>query len=183
MRKGLDVSHHQGRIDWPTVARGGYEWASVKATEAYGFVDKQYKRNVRLARKQGIEVVPYHFAHPRNDPVREAAHFMDVVAGELKVCLDWEWRLSGHSVAEQADWIREFAKNVPGPMLLYGSYYPLLHLVGYGMHEFPLWLARPRKNVDVWPKVGTVVPAVWQHSWKGKVPGIAGDVDLDLVRR
>ena len=42
---GVDVSHFQGVIDWPAVAKSGVQFAMIKATEGTGFVDPRYVAN------------------------------------------------------------------------------------------------------------------------------------------
>ncbi len=63
-RSGIDVSHWQGRIDWTQVARSGVDFAIIKATEGAGTADEWYHRNRNRARRAGLYVTAYHFAHP-----------------------------------------------------------------------------------------------------------------------
>ena len=63
-RTGIDVSHWQGFIDWDRVAASGVDFAIVKATEGADVVDAWYLRNRNRARRAGILVTAYHFAHP-----------------------------------------------------------------------------------------------------------------------
>lgn len=87
----IDVSHHNGAIDWPAVAAGGIALAFIKATQGMGFVDPAFDRNRGAAVKAGVLVVPYHFIDT-SDPNRQAGHFLIVTGlgdGELGM-LDWE---------------------------------------------------------------------------------------------
>jgi lysozyme len=87
----IDVSHHNGAIDWPAVASGGIALAFIKATQGVGFVDPAFERNRRAAVNTGVLVVPYHFLDT-SDPDRQADHFLaatDLVAGQPAM-LDWE---------------------------------------------------------------------------------------------
>ena len=58
---GIDVSNHQGQIDWSRVAADDVGYAYVKATEGKTFVDAYYARNVAAAEKAGVHVGAYHF--------------------------------------------------------------------------------------------------------------------------
>ena len=58
---GIDVSHHQGRIDWPLVAGSGVSFAYLKATEGGDFVDPSFASNWAAARATGLAVGAYHF--------------------------------------------------------------------------------------------------------------------------
>jgi lysozyme len=87
----IDVSHHNGAIDWPAVAEAGIVLAFVKATQGTRFIDPKFRRNRGDAVKAGILVVPYHFLDTA-DPDRQAEHFLDVAeleAGQPGM-LDWE---------------------------------------------------------------------------------------------
>ena len=57
----IDVSHHNGAIDWPAVAGAGIALAFLKATQGTRFVDPTFERNRTGAAKAGVLVVPYHF--------------------------------------------------------------------------------------------------------------------------
>lgn len=176
--QGIDVSHHQGTINWAKVAGSGIKWASIKATEALHFVDPMYHRNVREAVDSGITVVPYHFAHHVNDPIEEARHFAHVIEEHETVVLDWEWRLGDIEHYEQAKWIKSFAQYYGGNVILYCSRYPASYLDPHLDMDF--WIAAP-KNTG-WPKLTNNGVIGWQYNWHGNIPGIVGPVDLDVVR-
>jgi lysozyme len=87
----IDVSHHNGAIDWPAVAAAGIALAFVKATQGERFVDPAFAKNRRAAVAAGILVVPYHYLDGA-DPERQAAHFVAAAglsAGDAAM-LDWE---------------------------------------------------------------------------------------------
>ena len=93
---GIDVSHHQGAIDWAQVAGAGVRFAFAKATEGRNYVDPQYATNKAGAALSGVVFGAYHFAQPdgtANDAVLEADHFVDVAQlepGDLVPVLDIE---------------------------------------------------------------------------------------------
>lgn len=87
----IDVSHHNGAIDWPAVAAAGIALAFIKATQGKGFADPTFERNRSGAAKAGVLVVPYHFLDT-TDPDDQADHFLDVTAlpeGQVAM-IDWE---------------------------------------------------------------------------------------------
>src|SRR5579863_9805862 len=87
----IDVSHHNGAIDWPAVAGAGIALAFIKATQGAGFVDPAFARNRSAAQSAGILVVPYHFLDI-SDPDQQAEQFLaatDLMAGQPAM-LDWE---------------------------------------------------------------------------------------------
>lgn len=79
---GIDVSHHQGLIDWRQVADVGIRWVAIKATEGRDFTDPRWVQNATRALEVGCKVHPYHFATPSTaprDPELEAEHLFATV--------------------------------------------------------------------------------------------------------
>jgi len=87
----IDVSHHNGAIDWPAVAAAGIVLAFIKATQGTGFVDPNFERNRDAAVKAGVLAVPYHFIDT-SEPDDQADHFLDVtdLAAGQPAMIDWE---------------------------------------------------------------------------------------------
>jgi lysozyme len=87
----IDVSHHNGAIDWPAVAAAGIALAFIKATQGSFFIDPTFEKNRAAAVKAGILAVPYHFIDT-SDPDDQADHFLDVTdLGEGEpAMIDWE---------------------------------------------------------------------------------------------
>jgi len=87
----IDVSHHNGAIDWPAVAGAGIALAFIKATQGDGFVDPTFERNRNAAIAAGILAVPYHFLDT-SDPDRQAGNFLAAtrLAAGQPAMLDWE---------------------------------------------------------------------------------------------
>lgn len=98
---GIDVSNHQGDVDWRAMRRDGVRWAGVKATEGQDFTDKFFGAGrVKAMRDAGVVLMPYHYLRWRTDRngAREAEHFVRTVerAGwrtgqDLPLSLDMEW--------------------------------------------------------------------------------------------
>jgi lysozyme len=110
----IDVSHHNGAIDWPAVAGDGIALAFVKATQGAGFVDPMFARNRAAAARAGVLVVPYHFIDTA-DPDDQAAHFLDVTglaAGDVAM-IDWESAAPAGAVAMLGQAIAERAGRPP----------------------------------------------------------------------
>jgi lysozyme len=87
----IDVSHHNGAIDWPAVAAAGIALAFIKATQGERFVDPAFAGNRAAAVRAGILAVPYHFLDG-SEPALQAAHFLAVtgLAPGEPAMLDWE---------------------------------------------------------------------------------------------
>lgn len=77
---GIDVSHHQGDVNWAEMYRLGIRFAFAKATEAETVVDSKFQANWRGIRQAGIQRSAYHFARPDYDSADDVEVFLNVVA-------------------------------------------------------------------------------------------------------
>jgi lysozyme len=192
---GIDVSHHQGTIDWVQVAASGQQFAFAKATEGRTFVDPNYATNKVGAAVNGIAFGAYHFARPddgTNDAIIEADHFVDAAQlgpGNLIPVLDIE-RTGGLTQAEVTTWILTWLGRVTErlgvrPMVytspsgwenrtgdttaVADSGYTVLWVAHWGV-------AQPRLPANDWSGHGWTF---WQYYNCGSVAGIQGCVDVD----
>lgn len=90
---GIDVSHHQGDVDWPTVAAGGIDFAFIKATEGGDHRDREFATNWAGTAEAGIPRGAYHFFTFCADGGSQAENFLSVVPkpGELPSVADVEF--------------------------------------------------------------------------------------------
>jgi lysozyme len=184
--KGIDVSHHQGIIDWPKVRAGNIDFAFIKATEGIGYVDPQFKRNAAGANAAGILVGYYHYAHPEtNKALDEARAFVEATKGQsaqLPYVLDLEGEAAAIDRAILSLWAYTFMKEVQrltgADVMLYTGAYFARDQLNNILAEFPLWVAHygaasplPNGTWKDW--------TVFQYSSTGVVQGVIGNVDLN----
>jgi GH25 family lysozyme M1 (1,4-beta-N-acetylmuramidase) len=176
---GIDVSRHQGAIDWQAVARSGVRCAWVKATEGRDYVDPRFAANLSGARAAGLAVGAYHFARPSSAPEQQAEHFLRTVGevrpGDLPPALDLE--VGGF--ADPVGWAVAFLEAVErrvgrAVLYTYHSYWQVTLRRDQRLARWPLWIARYGAD----PGIGLV----WQYTSNGSVPGIAGRVDRNWFR-
>jgi lysozyme len=192
---GIDVSHHQGAIDWAQVAASGQRFAIAKATEGRTFVDPNYAANKAGALANGIAFTAYHFAQPddgANDAIIEADHFVDVAQlepGNLIPVLDIE-RTGGLSQAEVTTWILTWLGRVTERVGVRPMVYTspsgwenrtgdttAVADAGYTVLWVAHWgVAQPRLPANDWSGNGWTF---WQYDNCGSVAGIEGCVDVD----
>ena len=187
--EGIDVSHWQGTINWNEVAKAGYKFAFVKATDGTSYVDPNFVTNIQNGASAGLMMGAYHFAHPDSDSaIAEADHFVDVIKpymGQMQLppALDLE---TGSSMGWSAmsKWVNDFMNEVQSKL----GVTPIIYVnVNYASHldssvtKWPLWIADWTYNPNATPRTGVWSTwAYWQFSDKGTVPGISGSsVDLD----
>lgn len=193
----IDVSHHNGAIDWPQVAASGIALSFVKATQGERFVDPAFARNRAAAAAVGVLVVPYHFLDGAGDPLAQAAHFLAVtgLASGEPAMIDWE-SAAAPVPAAVAFGAALAASSGRDPLAYYGyaqlpaadptlSRWPLM-LPAYPQGEAPgdyrSLVARP-------PRLPPGRAASWtearpydfhQYTPAGRVAGIAAPVDRSI---
>ena len=192
----IDVSHHNGAIDWPAVADAGIALAFIKATQGAGFVDPAFERNRRAAISAGVLVVPYHFLDT-SAPDRQAAHFLAAtdLAAAQPAMLDWE---TAATVAAMVTIGRAVAgRTARDPVGYYG--FAQLQEASPDLSRWPLMLPEyPRgmssgsyaSLVQQPPRLPPGRPAAWnggsrpydfhQYAPTGRVAGIATPVDRSV---
>ena len=181
--KGVDVSHFQGEVDWPAVARDGVRFCFVKATEGADNVDPNFSRNWEGAKAAGLLRGAYHFFHPDEDAKQQAEHYLSVVSLDdqaLPPALDIEVT-NGVGVKGLQSGIRTWLQTVQASSgrkpVLYTDPSFWRESVRADLSNYPLWLACYANQPDVPPSWRTWT--FWQHSDQGRVRGIPGLVDLD----
>ncbi|HEV3473686.1 MAG TPA: GH25 family lysozyme [Actinomycetota bacterium] len=197
---GVDVSHHQGTIDWSRVAESGHVFAFHKATEGATFTDDMYATNRSQAAAAGIPFGAYHFARPQGDSlaaaqadaVSEASHFLEVAQpapGDLIPVLDMETTGGlgpARLIAWTQAWLDAIVSSIEVRPLIYAS--PnfwrtnLNDTTTFADQGFPLWIAHYTSGA-----APTVPAANWSgHSWSfwqwtscATIPGVSGCADED----
>jgi GH25 family lysozyme M1 (1,4-beta-N-acetylmuramidase) len=191
---GVDVSEHQGSITWHKVREDGHKaFAIVKATEGEDYLDPTFDR-ARIAAIKDAHLVPaaYHFLRPRADRhgSKEARFFIQAIThagygrGWMIPWVDAE--VTTLSPADTCRYTLSFLRLERKKLHVRGGVYttPSFAATNYascaGIDNYPLWVA----NIGV-SRPAAAPPwhrhVIWQYSWTGKVPGIAGDVDVDKL--
>lgn len=185
--KGIDVSVHNGDINWNKVKADGIEFAILRA--GFGRLEKQkdarFEDNYKGAKTAGIPIGAYWYSYAMTpeEAELEANVFLKVIKGkqfEMPVYFDLEEKKQFDLGKEKVSAImRAFLEKVEKAgyfVGLYGSASSLTtHTADDIKSHYTIWLAH---WVDKTNYGG--VYAVWQYSEKGKVDGISGNVDLDI---
>lgn len=187
---GIDVSHHQGHIDWPRVLESsnlnGYQikFVIMKATEGSTFTDPEYLYNIAEARKAGFVCGVYHFYDPGISPQRQAEHYINTVKllkGDIVPVVDVErsGRSTGDLQRELAVFLKILESHYGGKPVIYASAkFRKRHLNNPVFDEYPFWVAH---YYVVRPE--TTKPWVmWQFTDHASVEGINGYTDFNVFR-
>lgn len=175
--KGIDIYSGQGNVDFTAVKTAGVEVVYIKATEGVTYTDPTYRDFYNKAKAAGLKVGFYHFLRA-NNPVDEAKHFLDTIAGlvvDCKYAIDIEVPL-GQTAQQIINNVNQFAAHLKanGKEVVAYTYTSFLKEYLQGLN-LPLWIAEygvSKPNISV-PYVG------FQYSEAGLVSGISGKIDLN----
>lgn len=192
----LDVSSHQGRIDWAQVASAGVDGVMIRAGyRGYGSVgnimeDDYFRNNIQKASAAGLRVGVYFFSQAVNeDEAREEARFLlDCTADfdlSLPVAFDWERvdvesaRTNGIGKEQLTSiacaFLDEVERGGQKPMLYFNRETAYLMYTLGDLTDYAFWLA----EYDAYPSFYYDF-AMWQYACVLTVPGIGGAVDTNL---
>ena len=206
---GIDVSGHNGTINWTKVKASGVSFAFIRCGgRGYGeagncYEDTLFATNIKNAKAAGVKVGVYFFSQAKTayEALEEASLTLAKLNGmslDLPVVMDWEtetyyrtWKLGAEDLKNCITaYCSTIAQNGYTPMVYLdgsninrlGSYF------GEVFSKYKLWYAYPYAvySDGSWYKTGDTVPPrnysydYWQYSWHGKVPGISTEVDLDI---
>ena len=195
-RKGIDVSSHQGDIDWKKVASDGVEYAIVRAMyRGYGsgklVEDEKFKDNANGAVENGITLGAYVFTQAiTRKEVEEEVEMLKKLLEPYEiggpVVVDVEKTAEGDGRMDNIDpklrtelvgYFCELVKEAGyRPMIYFNIETALLMLDLKELEPYEKWFAT--YNHDFYYPYAY---SVWQYTDKGRVDGIDGDVDLDLI--
>jgi len=201
---GIDLSSHNGNVDFAKVAACGIKFAWIKITEGTTHINPGYEDKFKGCRDHGITVGAYHFGRPDtyvNDPSdarAEADSFLNALdkvgfrCGDLVPILDLE---AGVKVDDQYNvewaltWLEAIgcSKNIrPAVYTATWYYYAYMQHANRSsldnLADYPLWWAcyntgvEPKRAVKLWDEW-----AVWQWTGTGTIPGVPGKCDQNWI--
>lgn len=193
--KGIDVSKHQGEIDWAKVAADGVDFAFIRVgNRGYGtgaiVEDAQFEANIKGAISNGIQVGVYFFSQAINEEEarEEAAFVLEKIAPYRVQCpvvidvekvSDSEARMNQISTEQRTANTLVFLETVEAAgyevMLYHNMEMGTLMLDMEQFEDYSKWFAYYNKEI-YYPYLFDV----WQYSDKGQINGINGNVDLNI---
>lgn len=193
-RTGIDVSEHQGQIDWKAVKADGVDFAYIRlgyrgSDSGIVMIDATYKANIEDARNAGLDVGVYFYSEATT--VEEARAEADFVIRELgstplayPVAFDYEPtgndsdRIAGLSDDQMSAVAQAFCARIQErgrSAIVYGNASDLAHMQAQQLSQYGFWYASytTRPIVDL-------AFGIWQYSSSGTVDGISTAVDMDM---
>ena len=185
MFEGIDVSNHNGSVDWRRVRAAGISFAHAKTSEGTGYADPFFEPNRKGAAANRIHFGGYHFAQPDQHPgvsgaVAEATYFVGLLGkvkpGDLRPVLDLEVG-SGNLTAWAGAFLARVEKLTGVRPLLYTyTSFAKAHLNMRVLSGYGLWVA------DYGPNDGKEHPVSitnieHQYTSRAVIGGVVGSVD------
>nr|DAV99613.1 MAG TPA: hypothetical protein [Caudoviricetes sp.] len=188
--KGIDVSSWQGKPDWPKVSNSGVKFAILRIHQKSG-VDTSFEHNYKGCKSNGILIGGYKYSYALTpaQAIDEAEDVLSVLGGrglDFPVFYDLEWSQQ-RSLGKQAieNVAIAFLTRIKKAGYKVGIYCNLdwyNNVLSDALKQYDCWIARypANDNGSVQERLRPNVGVGWQYSSKGKVPGISGNVDMDV---
>lgn len=191
---GIDVSRYQGEIDWEQVKAAGIKFVMIRLGYR-GYGGGQLKEdafaqvNYQGAKAAGLKVGAYFFSQAitREEAVEEAEYAMEIARGwelDMPLVYDWEcladdYRTVGVDARQLTDYTKAFCDTVESAgydaMIYFNSNQSRKEMHLEELTGYDFWLALYSDRMEYPYKVD-----MWQYTNQGSVPGISGNVDINL---
>ena len=196
--KGIDVSKHQGKIDWKKVAADGVSYAFIRAgfrgsSEGKLVEDEWFEDNIEGALDNGIEVGVYFYtqAVSEEEAIEEAEFVLDLIEGyDVTYPVVFDIEETGSETARTAEMTKEentkatiafleTIKDAGYTPMIYGNLKTYLIMLDMEqLEDYEKWFAY--YNTPVYFPYEF---SVWQYTSEGEIDGISGDVDLNVCMK
>lgn len=183
--KGLDVSHHQGKIDWKKVkGENKYEFVFMKSTEGKDYIDDRFAYNWREAKKQKFLTGAYHFFSVQSSGIEQANHFKSIVpvqSNSLPPVIDVEITLyhNKKKVRENLQvMIEELEKTYHKKPIIYVTYSTYHTYIEKSFSGNIIWI----RDILKYPSIDNSKWTLWQYHNRGHVDGIETFVDINVFK-
>lgn len=192
---GVDVSVHQGTVNWQAVKEDGIDFAMIRVGgRGYGsgalYDDANFEANIQGALQAGLEVGVYFFSQALN--AQEAQEEADYVLSKIQgyditypVVFDWERigtssartdNMTSEALSEAAlAFCQRIQENGYQAMVYFYPYIGYLLYQLDDIDDYPFWVAQYTAQPTFYYDF-----QIWQYTNRGQVNGINGNVDMDL---
>ena len=187
---GIDVSRYNGNISWEGVSKAVLDsnkikFVFIKSSEGVELNDRTFERNWHWAGKQKLCRGSYHYFSPQVDPTIQAKHYIQhnkLEKGDLPPVLDIEdcGKKSDKAVVSACKkWLKIIEKHYGVKPIIYTYLHFYNKILRGKIKGYPIWIA---KYGEGFPQIDENNKLIfWQHSDKGRIPGINSDVDLNVI--
>ena len=186
----MDVSHHQGSIDWEKVKKSGMvDGVIIRVGFGRNLAtqdDREFKRNVTECIRLNIPfgAYIYSYAKTKDDARSEAAHVRRLLDPYLQkmsypVYYDLEQKGTEKNAVRNAIIFGHILENAGYWVGMYANQYWWNNYLKNDLDHFTKWVARYSRK----PPMVSVRYAMWQYTSKSSIPGVKGNVDMSYCYR
>ena len=187
---GIDVSSWQDDIDFEAVKKDGCEFVIIRtgySEEGEVTIDNTFKQNYDRAKKAGLKIGLYLYSYDNTEEKARASAkwIIDQLDGDtldLPIAFDWEdfgqfqnYEMSFIGLNRMYDAFADELSSAGYDCMLYGSK-NYLEKIWADTDTRPVWLAHYTDQTNYKGPY-----RIWQASCTGRIDGIAGDVDMDIL--
>lgn len=181
--KGIDISHHNGDVDFKAVKGDSVSFVIIKATDGVGDYDPRLSDNYKGARSNGLDVGVYHYFRFHRDGHQQADYLINILK-EMNMTLDLPIAIDIERKFNSIDEISAMRKRLRDMVsdlhiagyrtMIYSNLNDYEEFIRNGFDDVDLWIASSREPADTVSQ-----RRLWQHSHYGRVRGIEGNVDIN----
>lgn len=179
--KGIDVSNHNGRIDWNKLKNSDVKVVYIKASEGTTYQDPYLNQHYQGAKSIGLPTGFYHYLKGTSAPESQAQNFWNLIKDKennLMPCLDIEE--NGFNVMDYTlRFISKFKDLSNLPIVIYTGPYFANDNLDNRLASYPCWIAHYGVSSPMATNIWSTNYVGHQYTEKGKVSGINGNVDLN----
>jgi lysozyme len=186
---GIDISHHQGKIDWTELRTEEIKFVIIKATEGGDYKDPNFESNWTMSHGEQYKTGAYHFYRLCKNGREQAANFIQTVPAnehDLPPTVDLEFggncetnKSKQQILAEVREFLDSLETHYHKKPILYATREFYDEYVVGELTEYPLWI----RDIFREPKLKDGRPwHLWQFANRGHLRGIKGYVDLNVLR-
>lgn len=191
MLKGIDVSEHQGAINWSQVKASGAQFAMIRGGYGRNNVDKYFHANAKGATAAGIPIGMYWFSYAYTvDMARNEAKYAVALAKQYKItwpiAFDLEYDTVSYAAKNGVTITKPMATQMAKAFceeIKASEYTPMNYTNPDYLNRY---FDRSQLPYDVWlaqyasqPSISDM--SIWQYSSSGSVPGISGRCDMNYA--
>lgn len=182
---GIDVSHHNGEINWKQVP--DVEFVYIKATEGATFVDPMYQQNIKGARAKKLRVGAYHYFRTTSSVQKQFENYKQHVRKEdidlipmvdVEECRNWSTKQFQDSLILFIQLVKSHYGKAP---MIYSVNTFYNRYCAPRLNNYHLLIGRYGNDEPFIKGKGNYT--IWQKSQTGKLTGIPKSVDIDVFRK
>ena len=183
---GLDISHHQEKVNWTLVDKK-YKFIILKATEGQNFLDTDFLYNWNNARLNGFVVGAYHFFVMTSSGEAQADFYISKVPDSEKTLppiIDLEISTKKYKKSDVIEHLRvmveKLEKHYKKRVIFYVNYNTYNAYIKGEFPENKIWIT----DYKYFPKIEEDDRwIIWQVSRRGRIEGIPGFTDKNVLRK